>query len=53
MSKHKVIITAAISGAEVTQEMNPAVPYTIEEYVREAKLACEAEIGRASCRERV
>ncbi|MFA5611227.1 MAG: 3-keto-5-aminohexanoate cleavage protein, partial [Anaerolineaceae bacterium] len=42
MSKHKVIITAAISGAEVTQEMNPAVPYTIEEYVREAKLACEA-----------
>ena len=42
MSAHKVIITAAISGAEVTQEMNPAVPYTIDEYVREAKLAHEA-----------
>lgn len=42
MSAHKVIITAAISGAEVTQEMNPAVPYTIDQYVREAKLACEA-----------
>jgi 3-keto-5-aminohexanoate cleavage enzyme len=42
MSAHKVIITAAISGAEVTKQMNPAVPYTIEEYVREAKLAYEA-----------
>jgi len=39
---NKVIITAAISGAEVTKEMNPAVPYTLEEYVREAKSACEA-----------
>lgn len=42
MSTNKVIITAAISGAEVTQEMNPAVPYTLEQYVREAKLASEA-----------
>lgn len=42
MCAQKVIITAAISGAEVTQEMNPAVPYTIEQYVREAKLAHEA-----------
>jgi len=42
MSAHKVIITAAISGAEVTQEMNPAVPYTVDQYVREAKLAREA-----------
>jgi len=42
MSAQKVIITAAISGAEVTQEMNPAVPYTIDQYVREAKLAHEA-----------
>lgn len=42
MSENKVIITAAISGAEVTQEMNPAVPYTIEDYVREAKAAHEA-----------
>ncbi len=38
----KLIITAAISGAEVTKEMNPAVPYRIEEYVREAGLAYEA-----------
>ena len=29
MSKHKVIITAAISGAEVTKEMNNAVNYNI------------------------
>ncbi len=42
MSAHKVIITAAISGAEVTQENNPAVPYTIEQYVGEAKLAHDA-----------
>jgi len=42
VSTNKVIITAAISGAEVTQEMNPAVPYTIEQYVREAKGAHEA-----------
>jgi 3-keto-5-aminohexanoate cleavage enzyme len=42
MSEHKVIITAAISGAEVTQEMNPAVPYKIDQYVREAKLARDA-----------
>ncbi len=39
---NKIIITAAISGAEVTQEMNPAVPYTIEDFVREAKSAYEA-----------
>ncbi len=38
----KLIITAAISGAEVTKEMNPAVPYTKEEFVREAKAAHEA-----------
>lgn len=38
----KLIITAAISGAEVTKEHNPAVPYKIEEFVREAKLAHEA-----------
>ena len=42
MSAYKVIITAALSGAEVTQEMNPAVPYTVEQYIREAKLAHEA-----------
>lgn len=40
--KNKVIITAAISGAEVTKEMNPAVPYTTEEFVREAKSAVNA-----------
>lgn len=38
----KVIITAAISGAEVTQEMNPAVPYTVDDFVREAKSAAGA-----------
>jgi 3-keto-5-aminohexanoate cleavage enzyme len=38
----KLIITAAICGAEVTKEMNPAVPYTVEEIVREAKSAYDA-----------
>lgn len=38
----KLIITAAICGAEVTQEQNPAVPYTVEEIVREAKSAYDA-----------
>lgn len=38
----KLIITAAICGAEVTKEQNPAVPYTIEEMVREAKSAADA-----------
>lgn len=38
----KLIITNAISGAEVTKEHNPAVPYTVEEYVREAKGAYDA-----------
>lgn len=38
----KLIITTAISGAEVLKEHNPAVPYTLEETVREAKLAYEA-----------
>ena len=38
----KLIITAAISGAEVTKEHNPAVPYTVEEIGREAKSAYEA-----------
>lgn len=38
----KLIITAAISGAEVTKEHNPAVPYTVEEVQREAKLAYDA-----------
>lgn len=38
----KLIITAAICGAEVTKEQNPAVPYTVEEIVREAKSAVNA-----------
>ncbi|MDL2330907.1 3-keto-5-aminohexanoate cleavage protein [Odoribacter sp. OttesenSCG-928-A06] len=38
----KLIITAAISGAEVTKEMNPSVPYTKEEFIREAKSAYDA-----------
>ena len=39
---NKLIITCAISGAEVTKEQNQAVPYTIEEMVREASLAKQA-----------
>ena len=31
----KLIITAAICGAEVTKEQNPNVPYTVEEIVRD------------------
>ncbi|HHV04298.1 MAG: 3-keto-5-aminohexanoate cleavage protein [Bacteroidales bacterium] len=38
----KLIITAAICGAEVLKEHNPAVPYTVEECVREARLAFDA-----------
>ena len=38
----KLIITAAICGAEVTKEQNPNVPYTVEEMVREAKSAVDA-----------
>lgn len=38
----KLIITAAICGAEVTKEQNSAVPYTVEELVREARSANEA-----------
>ena len=38
----KLIITAAICGAEVTKEHNPAVPYTVEEMVREARSAYDA-----------
>ncbi len=38
----KVIITAALTGAEVTKAHNPAVPCTVREMVREAKAASEA-----------
>ncbi|MDR1592080.1 MAG: 3-keto-5-aminohexanoate cleavage protein [Prevotellaceae bacterium] len=38
----KLIITAAICGAEVLKEHNPAVPYTVSEIVREAKSAYDA-----------
>lgn len=38
----KLIITAAISGAEVTKDQNPNVPYTVEEIRNEARRACEA-----------
>ena len=38
----KLIISACICGAEVTKENNPAVPYTVEEVVREAKAAYDA-----------
>ncbi len=35
----KLIITAAISGAEVTKENNPNIPYTAEEIGKEAEFA--------------
>ncbi len=38
----KLIITAAICGAEVTKEHNPNVPYTVEEIREEARRAYEA-----------
>ena len=38
----KLIITAAICGAEVTKEQNPTVPYTVDEIVREAHEAFAA-----------
>ncbi len=38
----KLIITAAICGAEVTKEQNPAVPYTVAEIAAEAKAAYDA-----------
>lgn len=38
----KLIVTAAICGAEVTQAQNPAVPYTVQDMVREAKSAFDA-----------
>ena len=38
----KLIISACICGAVVTKENNPAVPYTVEEVVREAKSAYDA-----------
>lgn len=39
---NKLIITCAISGAEVTKANNPHVPYTIEEMANEAYLAYKA-----------
>jgi 3-keto-5-aminohexanoate cleavage enzyme len=42
LNMEKLIITAAICGAEVLKEHNPAVPYTVEEMVREAKSAYDA-----------
>ncbi|CCJ33653.1 MULTISPECIES: 3-keto-5-aminohexanoate cleavage protein [Caloramator] len=38
----KLIITAAICGAEVTKKHNPNVPYTVEEIAREAEAAYKA-----------
>ena len=38
----KLIITAAICGAEVTKEQNKAVPYTVEEIGEEAEMAYKA-----------
>lgn len=38
----KLIITAAICGAEVTKEHNPAIPYSVEEIAAEAKRSADA-----------
>ena len=38
----KLIITAAICGAEVTKEHNPNIPYSVEEIGREAESAYDA-----------
>jgi 3-keto-5-aminohexanoate cleavage enzyme len=38
----KLIITCAVTGAEVTKEQNPAVPYTVAEICREAEKAHRA-----------
>ena len=38
----KLIITAAICGAEVTKAQNEAVPYTVDEMVAEARRAYDA-----------
>lgn len=39
--KNKIVITAALTGGATRKEQNPAVPYTTEEFVTEAK-RCEA-----------
>lgn len=38
----KLIITCAITGAEVTKEINPAVPYTVDEMAESAYQAYQA-----------
>jgi len=38
----KVVITAALAGSMTTKEQHPSVPYTPEEFVREARRAEEA-----------
>jgi len=38
----KLIITAAICGAEVSKNQNPNIPYTVEEIIKEALSAYEA-----------
>lgn len=39
----KLIVTAAICGAEVTKAQNPAVPYTVEEIGIEAERLTKQE----------
>jgi len=38
----KLVITAAICGAEVSKDLNPNIPYTVEEIGREAESAYKA-----------
>lgn len=39
---HKIVITAALAGSMTYKDHNPAVPYTPEEFVREARQAEDA-----------
>ena len=39
---NKIMITAAICGAEVTKEHNPNIPYTALEIAKEAKKSADA-----------
>lgn len=50
---NKVIITAALTGASTMKEQNPAVPYTVDEFVEAARRCHEegAAVVHLHCRE--
>ena len=49
----KVIITTAVTGSVNIPSQSPYLPLSADEVAQAAIEAVEAEIGRASCRERV